>query len=96
LELKAKMKLWRCKQDIWDQVLVALFFTCKIYKIQISKLLTFFNISNQMELLDFLTNTFSLPLVSFSKTIVQKIVIWTWKNTPKVSPKIMLIFEGCG
>jgi len=49
-----------------------------------------------MELLDFLINTFSLPLVSFSKIIVQKIVIWTWKNTPKVSPKNMLVFEGYG
>jgi hypothetical protein len=49
-----------------------------------------------MELLDFPINAFSFPLVNFSKTIVQKNVIWTWKNTPKVSPKIMLVFEGCG
>ncbi len=33
-----------------------------------------------------------LPSFSFSK----KIVIWNWKSTPKVSPKIMLVFEGWG
>jgi hypothetical protein len=73
-----------------------LVFICKIKKYSFQNLLPSFIISNQMELLDFLINTFSLLLVSFSKTIIQKIVIWIWKSTPKVSQKIMLVFGGWG
>jgi hypothetical protein len=93
--IESKNETMEVQARIFDQVLVTFFLTCKIKKYNFQNFQPSFNISNQMELLDFLISTFSLPLVSFSKTIVQKIIIWTWKSTPKASPKIMLIFEGC-
>jgi hypothetical protein len=95
---KSKNETTKVQARYFEQILVTLFFTCKIFKNTNFKTFNLLsNISTQMEILDFLTNTFSLPLVSFSKTIVQQIYIWTWKNTPKVSAKIMLVFQGnCG
>jgi hypothetical protein len=48
-------------------------------------------ISNQMEPLDFFIGPPSLLLAS-QKTLYH--IIWTWKSTPKVSSKIVLVFEG--
>jgi hypothetical protein len=73
-----------------------LVFICKTKKYRFQNFLPSFSISNQMELLDFLIDTCSFLLVSFSKTIVHKIVIWTWKSSPKVSQKTMLVFGGWG
>jgi hypothetical protein len=75
--IERKNETMEVQARYFDHVLVTFFLTCKIKKYSFQNFKTSFNISNQMELLDFLINIFSLPLVIFSKTIVQKIVIWT-------------------
>jgi len=46
-----------------------------------------------MEPLDFLIGTSNLPLASQKNWYH---IIWTWKNTPKIYQKLVLIFEGWG
>jgi hypothetical protein len=78
-----------CKQDILT-LFVFFFPTCKVKKNSFQNFQPSCNISNQMEFLEVFIGTFSL-LVTSQKKLYH--TISTWKNTPNISLKIMLVFE---